>query len=96
MKANQKIAVVILFSTITMTGLSLSSYAEGTLRHTVGEDTQHFSSPNESAIPSDVPPSNGKGAAKGCATGAAIGTAIAPGAGTLAGCIIAGILGWLW
>ncbi|NOX92549.1 MAG: hypothetical protein GXP18_08915 [Gammaproteobacteria bacterium] len=100
MKANQKMAVLILFSAIIMAGVSLSSYAGNTPEYSPGQNTGHVSPPGETTTanntPSHAPPSNGKGAAKGCATGAAIGTAIAPGAGTLAGCIIAGIWGWFW
>jgi len=93
MKTNKKRAVLILFSAIIMTGMSLSSYAENTPESDPGQNTEQVSPSAETATP---PPSNGKGAAKGCAAGAAIGTAIAPGAGTLAGCIIAGIWGWFW
>jgi len=76
--------------------MSLSGYAGNIPERNPGQNTEQVSSSGKAATPNDVPPSNGKGAAKGCAAGAAIGTAIAPGAGTLAGCIIAGIWGWFW
>jgi hypothetical protein len=96
MKNNQNITMIILFIAIFVIGTPVSSYAGHTPEHA----TSLVAQPVEVATPADgasnEPPSNGKGAAKGCATGAAIGTAFAPGAGTLAGCIIAGIWGWFW
>jgi len=85
--------MLVLFSAIIMMGMSLSTYAGNTSESDTGQNTEQVSPSPETATP---PPSNGKGAAKGCAAGAAIGTAVAPGAGTLAGCIIAGIWGWFW
>jgi len=98
METNQRKAVLILCSAIIMTGLSLSGYAGNTPERNPSQNTEHVSSfgESETVTPHAAPSSNGKGAAKGCAAGATIGTVIAPGAGTLAGCIIAGIWGWFW
>ena len=96
MKTKQRMAVLILCSAIITMGLSLSSYAGNTPEPGLGQNTEQITPLGETTLSDNTPASNGKGAAKGCATGAAIGTAIAPGAGTLAGCIIAGIWGWFW
>lgn len=100
MKTNQSTAAIILFSTIFMVGIPLSSYAGQIIEPRPVENIELVANPAETEINdmeiAEDSASNGKGAAKGCATGAAIGTALAPGVGTVAGCIIAGIWGWFW
>ncbi|HEC17947.1 MAG TPA: hypothetical protein ENI97_01230 [Gammaproteobacteria bacterium] len=72
------------------------SMATGTEAGTIDSTAALSTAAGAQGDDTEESPSNAGGAAKGCAAGAAVGTALAPGVGTVAGCIVAGIWGWLW